>query len=219
MTIQELFENNVHIGHRKNNWNAKMRNFIFGKKGNFYFFDLEKTVAALEKVKIFLESAKVKNQKILFIGTKPQAEVVIEEEVEKTKNFFISGKWCAGLLTNFSEVRKRIDYYLNLKLQFESGEIRKYTKKEVAKFKKELEKLDILYRGVAEMKKRPDAIIVLDSVENELAIEEAKKMRIPIIAIADTNSDPDGIDFLVPGNDDSVKSVRFLCQKFLEFLK
>ncbi len=217
--IKDLFQNFVHIGHKADRWNPKMKPFLFTKKDGVHVFDLEKTAAGLEKAKKFISEAKLKNEKILFVGTKPQVSIEIQSQVAPTNHFYVDQKWIPGLLTNFNELRKRIDHYLNLKSQFESGEIKKYTKKEVAKFKKDLEKLDISYRGVAEMRKKPKAVVVLDAVTDHLAIAEAKNANLPIVAIVDANADPTGIDFPIPGNDDSIKSIRFLLKSLLESLK
>ena len=217
ISVETLFDNQVHIGHKKDSWNPKMRDYIFSQVNNIHIFDLEKTMKAMEEAKKIFLATRIKNGKILFVGTKPQISFVINKKLSDKKHFFVNEKWCPGLLTNFNEVRKRIDHYLKLKEQFESGEINKYTKKEVVKFKKELKKLESLYQGVAEMRKTPQLIVILDSVGNRLAIEEANKKNIPVIAIVDSNADPDGIDFVIPSNDDSVKSVGFLLENMLQW--
>jgi small subunit ribosomal protein S2 len=216
MKTEELFKNFVHIGHRTDLWNPKMKPFIYGQVEGIHIFDLEKTIVALEKAKNLIAATKLKNGKILFVGTKPQVSFVLKQKLETGKHFFIDEKWCPGLLTNFGEVRHRINHYLNLKSQFESGEIKKYTKKEVAKFKKELEKLNTRYHGVAEMRKAPDLLVVFDSVGNKLAIAEANTLKIPVIGVVDSNADPDNISFPIPANDDSVHSIGFLCDTLLQ---
>ena len=216
--IKDLLKNLVHIGHRSQSWNPKMRSFLYSKKNGVYIFDLEKTLEALEKTKKFLAAIKIQNEKVLFIGTKPQTALALREKLEGTNHFYVDQKWPPGLLTNFKGIRKRVDHYLNLKLQFESGEINKYTKKEIAHFKKELEKLDALYHGVQEMRNKPAIIIVLDAVINRLAIKEASRTGIGIVAIVDSNADPDNIDFPIPANDDSIKSIRFLLNELVQSL-
>lgn len=220
-TIKELFENHLHIGHRSDKWNPKMVNFIHTKKNRVHLFDLEQTKDAFEKAVSFLETIKKKNGKVLFVGTKPQTAFVLQnimKDLNEKKFFYVDKKWAPGLLTNFNEIRKRADYYLNLKSQFESGEINKYTKKEVAKFKKELEKLDASYHGVAEMRQKPDVVVVLDCVGNRLAIEEAVVSKIPVVGIVDTNADPDKIDYVIPANDDSVKAIRYAAKTLIAAL-
>lgn len=216
--VKDLFKNLVHIGHRTSLWNPKMKQFIHGMKNGAHVFDLKKTAEGLEAAEKFLKEAKENNKSILFVGTKPQASLVLKELIPDTRHFCVDEKWAPGLLTNFKELRKRIDHYLNLKSQFESGEIKKYTKKEVAKFKKDLEKLNKAYHGVAEMRKKPDVLVVLDAVGDLQAIREANVAKLAIVAITDTNADPDNIDFVIPANDDSVKSVRFLVENLLKSL-
>ncbi len=218
-TIKELFQNLVHIGHKTDKWNPKVRPFIHSKKNGTHIINLDKTKEALEKVQAFLKTVKSRNGKVLFVGTKPQVSLPLQETMKDTSFFYVDQRWSPGLLTNFDEIRKRADYYLNLKQQFESGEINKYTKKEVAQFKKELEKLDTAYHGVAEMRKKPDVVIVLDAIGNHLAIKEATLSHIPVIALIDTNADPDNIDFPIPANDDSVKSIRFLLKSMIQCLE
>ncbi|MCF7918204.1 30S ribosomal protein S2 [Candidatus Gracilibacteria bacterium] len=218
-TVKDLFKNFVHIGQRTDRWNPKMRQFLHGKEKGVHILNLEKTLERLEEVKKFLAATRLKNGKVLFVGTKPQSALVISKVLKGGNHFYVDEKWSPGLLTNFKELRKRIDYYLNLKSQFDSGEIKKYTKKEISKFKKELEKLDASYHGVAEMRKKPDVMIVLDAVINRLAIAEANIVHVPVVALVDSNANPDGIAFPIPANDDSVKSVRFLVEELLESLK
>lgn len=213
--IQDLFKHHVHIGHKTEKWNPKVKPFLHGSKNKVHVFNLESTVNALEDAKKFLASVKLKNGKVLVVGTKPQASFVLNQLMEGGKQHFVDQKWAPGLLTNFKELRKRIDHYLNLKGQFGSGEINKYTKKEIAKFKKDLEKLHISFHGVAEMRTKPEALIVLDAVGNRLAIEEARKCNIPVVAVIDSNADPDGIMYPIPGNDDSVKSLQYLLKALL----
>ena len=218
-TTTDLFTNNAHIGHRTSNWNPKMKPYIHGKVNGVHVFDLAQTEAALEKTKQFLAATKIKNAKVLFVGTKPQTSFILRNALEGTNHFSMCQKWQPGLLTNFKEIRKRIDYYLNLKSQFESGEINKYTKKEISEYKKDLVKLARVYEGVAEMRKKPDVIVVLDAVVDRLAIEEAGKAGVGVVALADSNANPDGIDFIIPGNDDSVDSIKFVLNEMITALK
>ncbi len=216
MTIKELFKNLVHIGHKPSRWNPKMKPYLFTKQNGIYIFDLEKTLESLKKAQNFLSSIKTKNGKVIFVGTKPQISLEIQSQVPQTNHYYVNQKWIPGLLTNFKEIRKRIDYYLNLKSQFENNEIQKYTKKEVSNFKKELEKLDASFSGVAEMRKKPDVAIILDGVTDQLAIEESRNVGIPVIVIVDANADPEGIDYPIPGNDDSIKSIHLILEKLIE---
>jgi small subunit ribosomal protein S2 len=218
-TENELFENLMHVGHISNKWNPKMKKFLCEKRNNIWAFDLEQTKKALEKTTQFLKAIKIQNKKLLFVGTKPQSSFLIQELVAPTKHFFIDKKWTPGFITNFKEIRNRVNYYLNLKSQFESGDINKYTKKEVSAFKKDLDKLEIAFGGVAEMRQRPDVIVVLDAVTDRLAIDEANNAGIAVIALTDANANPDGIDYIVPGNDDAIKSIRFFLKSVLKSLE
>lgn len=217
--VKDLFAKFLHVGHRTSSWNPKMKSYLHGDVNGVHVFDLEKTVESLDGVKKFLTASKLKNAKILFVGTKPQTSLLLQQKIQNGEHFYIDNKWQPGLLTNFNEIRKRIDFYLNLKSQFETGEINKYTKKEIAAYKKDLEKLEKMYSGVTEMRQKPDVLIVLDSVVDRLAIEEAAVAGLAIIAVADSNANPDKIDYLVPANDDSVDSLEFLIDYFLGCLK
>ncbi len=218
ISLKSLYENLVHIGQRAASWNPKMKPYLFGKKNGVHIFDLENTVESLEKAKKFLAAQKLQNKKALFVGTKPQIALVLQKQLDKKKFFYVDQKWQPGLLTNFKEIRRRIDYYSNLKSQFENGEINRYTKKEIAQKRKELEKLSALYHGVEEMRQKPAVVIVLDAVGDRLAINEATKAKVPVIAVCDSDANPDNIDIVIPGNDDSMKSIGFLLKNMVESL-
>ena len=212
---QTLFDNQVHIGHRTSKWNPKMKGFIFSTSNGTHVFDLTQTKDALEKAKKFLAAVKLQNGKVLFVGTKPQTALVLQKHLTNTDHLYIDQKWQPGLLTNFTEIRKRIDYYKNLQTQFETGEIHKYTKKEVAQKKKELDKLHKMYSGVKEIRKKPNLVVVFDAVVDRLAIQEANAAGVAVLAVADSNANPDGIDYLIPANDDSIQSIEFMMGEFL----
>ncbi|MCF7846888.1 MAG: 30S ribosomal protein S2 [Candidatus Gracilibacteria bacterium] len=216
--LKTLFENELHIGQRTSGWNPKMKPYLYSDFNGVHVFDLEKTAELLKKAQQFLKATKLQGKKILFVGTKPQTSLVLNALLAGKSQYLVDEKWQPGLLTNFKEIRKRIDHYLNLKSQFESGEIQKYTKKEISKYKKELEKLEMLYHGVGEMRKAPGAIVVLDAVVNRLAIEEATNSKIPVVAVLDSNADPDNVNYPIPANDDSVKSIRFILQSLVDSL-
>ncbi len=217
-TTQEMFENLVHVGHKAERWNPKMKTYLHTKKNGVWVFDLAKTEACLEKSTKFLKALKLQNKKVLFVGTKPQIAWKIQELVAPNEYYYVDKKWTPGLLTNFKELRKRVDYYLDLKDQFESGEINKYTKKEIAQFKKDLEKLEASYGGVAQMRSKPDAVIVLDAFTDRIGIDEANKAKIATVAVLDANADPEGVDYPIPANDDAVKAIEYMLNKMLEAL-
>ncbi len=215
-----LFAQDVHIGHRTFKWCPLMAPYIHEKMDGVHVFDLTKTAEALEKVTKLMETLKKQGGKVLFVGTKPQAAHVLQQQMgDDSKFYYIDQKWSPGLLTNFTELRRRIDFYLNLKSQFETGEINKYTKKEVAKFRKDLDKLHASYHGVAEMRKRPDIVVVLDAVGNRLAIAEANKCNVGVVAVCDSNADPRGVDYVIGGNDDSVKSLGVIVETLTAALR
>ena len=216
--VQSMFDALVHVGHKAEFWNPKMKPFLFAKKKGVWVFDLEKSADHLDKAEKFLKAIKLQNKKVLFVGTKPQAAYQIEKLIAGKGHYYVDKKWTPGLLTNFKELRRRIDHYLTLKSQFETGEINKYTKKEVAGFRKDLDKLHASYGGVAEMRSKPDVVIVLDAVVDRLAIDEAVNAKIATIAILDANANPDGVDFPIPGNDDALKSLDFLVNRLLDCL-
>ncbi len=216
--VTVLADNLVHIGHKSERWNPRMKPFLAGQKDGVHIFDLDQTSTMLDKAKAFLTAQKLANKKVLFVGTKEPIALEIQKVLKGSGHYYVDRKWTPGLLTNFKEIRRRVDYYLSLKSQFESGEISKYTKKEIAKFKKDLDKLEIAYGGVAEMRAKPDVVVVLDAVTDRIAIDEAKKGGAAVMAVADANADPRGIDYIVPGNDDSFKSIKYLLGQFLEAL-
>ena len=221
MEPKTLFENEVHLGHPTQDWNPKVRPFIHSASQGTHIFDLEKTIESLARVEKFLKALKLKGGKALFVGTKPQSAFILQQQLGAKNSglFFVDFKWAPGLLTNFSVIRKQVDAYLQLKSQFESGEIKKYTKKEIAGFRRQLTKLEKIYRGVAEMRKKPDVVIVLDGVVNHLALTEARKARCTTIGILDSNANPDLIDLPIPANDDSIKSICFLVQNMLKWME
>ncbi len=216
--LKPLFEAQLHLGGRTSGWNPKMKGFLHGQKNGVHVFDLEQTAECLDKAKKFLTAQKLQNKKVLFVGTKPQTALLLQELVATTGHYYVDQKWMPGLLTNFKEIRKRIDHYLNLKSQFETGEINKYTKKEVSQYKKELDKLEILYHGVGEMRQKPGVVVALDSVVNRLTIDESVVAGVPVVAVVDSNANPDGVNFPIPANDDSINAVRFLLENLVKSL-
>ncbi len=216
--VNQLFEHLAHVGHRADRWNPKMKNFLHAKINGVWVFDLEQTAERLEKAEQFLKAIKLQNKKVLFVGTKPQQAFLIEKTIAPKDLMYVDKKWTPGLLTNFKEIRKRVDHYLTLKSQFETGEINKYTKKEVSKFKKDLEKLEASYGGIGQMRSKPDVVVVLDAKTDRIAIEEAHNAGIATVAILDANADPDRVDYPIPANDDSIKSLQFIIDKILAAL-
>lgn len=217
--VKKMFEAGVHFGHKKSNWSPKMKPYIFGFRNNVYIIDLEQTAKKLEKALIFAKDIKRKDGKILFVGTRPQCQELIKNLGENIKMPYIIFRWIGGLLTNYTVIRKRVDYLLELEKKEASGELKKYTKKEQHDFQKEIDKLKKKFEGIKSLDKLPDAIFVLSVKEQSTAIREAKRKNIPVIALVDTNCDPCLVDYPIPCNDDAISSLKFMVEQFEKALK
>jgi small subunit ribosomal protein S2 len=218
LTIQQLLEAGVHLGHKTLRWNPKMKKYIFGKRDSIHIIDLTQTLeltnVALEKVYNTIAN----NGKILFVSTKKQASEAIAEVAKETGQYFVNYRWLGGMLTNWNTIQNSIKRLKKLNDQL-SKENLGFTKKEILKFGKEKEKLQRSLGGIAEMKKTPDLIFIIDTNIESLAVAEAKKLSIPIIAVLDTNSDPTDIDFPIPGNDDARRSINLYCELLKDTIK
>ncbi len=208
--IKELLEAGVHFGHQTKRWNPKMKKFIFGERSGIYIIDLEKTVECLNQARDFLYDVAVKGGSVLFVGTKRQAQDTIEAEAKRAGVFYVNNRWLGGLLTNFQTVKKSVERLKSLEKMGEDGTFDLLTKKEVASLNKEKEKLLKDLRGIKEMKQHPQAVFIVDTQKEDNAVREANRLKIPVVALIDTNSDPDKVDFPIPGNDDALKSIRLV---------
>ena len=208
--IKRLLEAGVHFGHQTKRWNPKMKKFIFGQKIGIYIIDLEKTVECLERARIFLSEVISQGKSVLFVGTKKQAQEIIQEEARRCESFFVDYRWIGGLLTNYQTVRKNVQRFKDIEEMEKDGRIKKFTKKEIGKFMKEKEKLRRNLLGILEMDRLPGVLFVVDPKKEETAILEANRLNIPVIALIDTNCDPDKINYPIPGNDDALKSIRLV---------
>lgn len=217
--IKELLEAGVHFGHQTKRWCPKMKRFIFGQRSGIYIIDLEKTVQCLDEARNFIKDITVRGGKVLFIGTKKQAQMIIEEEAVKSEMFFVKNRWSGGLLTNFQTVRKSLNRLKEIEKMQEDGTWENLKKKEIASLTKERDKLLFNFGGVREMKEMPQAVFIVDPKKEEIAVREAYKLGIPIVAIIDTNCDPDMIDFPIPGNDDALKSIRIITNLLAESVR
>jgi len=215
---QEMFENAVHVGHRTQKWNPRMKKYLYGEKDGVHVINLEKTAEGLERALAFLEKLASEGKNVLFVSTKPQSLKLIEESAKSCGMPYVVSRWIPGLITNFSTLKNRIKYFVNLKAEMASGEFDKYTKKEAAKLKKIIDTLELSLGGVQNLRGVPDAIFVIDTVRDQIAVKEAKVVGIPLIAITDSNSDPTVIDYAIPGNDDALKSLTFLVGKVVASL-
>ncbi len=208
--LQDMLEAAVHFGHKTQKWNPKMKKFLFGSKNSIHIIDLNKTQDALMKAAEYLKLNAASGKKVLLVCTKPQAAGLITSAAEATQMPYVVHKWMGGLLTNFSTIKQRIRYFKKLRDDEQSGEFEKYTKKEASQFKKDILKLQASLGGVRDLEKLPDVVFVADVVRDKIAVDEAKKLKIPVVAIVDSNSDPDGIAYPIPGNDDAIKSLTYL---------
>ena len=209
-TPKQLIDAACHFGHRKEKWNPKMKNLLFGVRRGIHIFDLEKTHAALQKAVDELKSLQKSGKTILFVSTKLQSLVAIERISKTLGQPVVTKKWVPGLLTNWSTIKNRIKYFLDLQQSFRTGEIEKYTKKEQTALRKELMKLEAGFSGVSSMKGLPDAVFIVDAVRDHVAVLEAKKLSIPVFGICDSNADPDNFKVFIPCNDDAVKSIEII---------
>lgn len=210
ITLKRLIENGVHYGHQTRKWNPKMGKYIFCPKNGIYIIDLNKTKLAVEESYAKLKEIVLNGGKVLLVGTKDNAKEVVKEEAERSGSFYINNRWLGGTLTNFKTIRTRIRKLKDLETAQEEGDWDKLPKKEASRLTKEKDKLAKNLEGIKEMVKVPNALIVVDPTDDHIAVLEARKLNIPVFAICDTNCDPDGIDYVIPGNDDASKSVKLL---------
>jgi len=210
VTMKDLLEAGVHFGHQTRRWNPKMGRYIYGERGGIYIIDLQQTVRALDEATQFVEKLAGQGRHVLFVGTKRQAQDAVREEAERCGMFWVNQRWPGGLLTNFRTIRQSIGRLDELTRMEESGETAALPKKHQARLRKEMARLVKYFQGIRSMKHLPGAIFIIDSRKEKIAVNEARKLGIPTIAVCDTNSDPDVIDFPVPGNDDAIRSVRLI---------
>lgn len=208
--IKQLLEAGVHFGHQSKRWNPKMKQFIFGERMGVYIIDLEKTVDCLNKARDFLGEMAKKGEMILFVGTKKQAQGIIKEEAERAGMYYVNERWLGGLLTNFQTIKKRISRLKEIQDMQETGEIEKFTKKETASIEKELSRLKKSLWGIRDISNLPGCMFVVDPKKEQTAIKEAKRLGIPIVALIDTNCNPEDVDYPIPGNDDAIKAIKLI---------
>ena len=208
--VKELLEAGVHFGHQTHRWNPKMRRFIYGEKNGIYILDLEKTARSLNEAREFLRKIASEGGAVLFVGTKRQAQSIISEEALRCGQFYVCTRWLGGLLTNFQTVRKSIERMKTLQSWKEDGTMDSMKKKEAARAGKELSKLEKVLSGIQNMPRLPKAIYVIDAKREETAVKEAIRLGIPVVSLVDTNSDPDPISYVIPGNDDAIRSIKLV---------
>ncbi len=208
ISIKQLLEAGVHFGHQTRRWNPKMKPFIFGKRNGVHIIDLQKTLQLFKEAVDFLTQLAAQGKTVLFVGTKSQAQETVEEEARRCGMYWVNNRWLGGLLTNFPTVQNSIKRYRELESMRDNGHYEKLSKKEVARLERERKKLEKNLLGIKDIDRCPDALFVVDSKQETIAIREAARLKIPIVAIVDTNSDPDLIDYLIPGNDDALRAIK-----------
>lgn len=216
ISMKQLLEAGVHFGHQTRRWNPKMAPYIFTDRNGIYIIDLQKTVRKVEDAYEFVKSLSGSGETILFVGTKKQAQEAVKEEAERCGMFFVNQRWLGGMLTNFQTIRRRIDRLHELERMETSGRMNLLPKKEVAELLHEKERLTKFLGGIKDMRKLPGALFIIDPRKERIAVAEARKLAIPIVAIVDTNCDPDEVDYIIPGNDDAIRAVKLLTGKMAE---
>jgi small subunit ribosomal protein S2 len=213
IAMKDLLEAGVHFGHQTRRWNPKMKPYIFQERNGIYIIDLQKTVLALREVYAVVRQMSRDGKVILFVGTKKQAQDAMKEEALRAGTYFVNQRWLGGMLTNFSTIQKRIARLRELEGMRDQGTFDMLPKKEVSRLTEELDKLERFLGGIKDMHRLPDALFIIDPKKEEIAVKEARKLKIPIIAVIDTNCDPDVIDYPIPGNDDAIRAVKLMVSK------
>ena len=210
VSMKQLLEAGVHFGHQTRRWNPKMAEYIFTERNGIYIIDLQKTVKKVEEAYMFVRDVAEAGDSVLFVGTKKQAQESIKEEAERVGMYYVNSRWLGGMLTNFATIKTRIERLAQLRKMEEDGTFNLLPKKEVVKLNLEIDKLEKYLGGIKEMKKLPGALFIVDPRKERNAVAEARKLHIPIVAIVDTNCDPDEIDYVIPGNDDAIRAVKLI---------
>ena len=218
ISMKQLLEAGVHFGHQTRRWNPKMKKYIFVERNGIYIIDLQKTVRKLEEAYSFMKQVGEEGGKVLFVGTKKQAQDAIKEEAERSGNYYINQRWLGGTLTNFGTIQKRVNRMKQIERMEEDGTFDVLPKKEVVQLKKQHERLVKFLGGIRDMNGLPDVMFVVDPRKERIAVAEAMKLNIPIVGIVDTNCDPDEIDYVIPANDDAIRAVKLLTGKMADAL-
>ena len=212
-TIKELLEAGAHFGHQTSRWHPRMKKYIFTKRNGIHIIDLEQTAAMLTKASDFIKEVVANGGKILFVGTKKQAQAIIQEEAKRAGMFYVNQRWIGGTLTNFAAIQSRIDYLVRLEDQQAKGELARLPKKEAQKLTEEIEQMNAQLGGIKEMTTLPDALFIVDPSKERIAIAEAQRVGIPVVAMVDTNCNPDEIDAPIPSNDDAIRAIKLVTSK------
>jgi len=216
ITMKQLLEAGVHFGHQTKRWNPKMKPYIFGARNGIYIVDLQKTVRYFRTAYQFIQDTVASGDRVLFVGTKKQAQDAIMEESLRAGQYFVNNRWLGGMLTNFSTIKASIDRLKKIEAMAADGTLEQYTKKEALQLEREREKLEKNLGGIKNMTKLPGAVFIIDPKKEAIAVQEANKLGIPVVAVVDTNCDPDNIDFIIPGNDDAIRAIRLFASHMAE---
>ncbi len=219
VTMKQLLEAGVHFGHQSRRWNPKMKPYIYTERNGIYIVDLKKTLRLLRDATRFIREGVAQGAEVLYVGTKKQARDIVRESADECGMHYVNNRWLGGLLTNFKTIRKSVLRLLELEKMFEDGSINQYVKKEQAALSREMEALRKNLNGIKKMNKMPDIIFIVDPSKEQIAIQEARKLGIPIVAVVDTNCDPDDIDWVIPGNDDAIRSIKLMCGAVCEAVR
>src|SRR2546425_6531034 len=214
--MKELLEAGVHFGHQTKRWNPKMKEYIFGERNGIYIIDLNKTVKRFREAEEFVTNLAADGKTVLFVGTKRQAQDVISEEAQRCGMYFVNQRWLGGLLTNFTTIQRSLGRLRDLEAMVTDGRYDNLSKKEIARNEKEKRKLLKNLEGIRHMSRLPDAVFVVDTRKEKIAVDEARKLKIPVIGVVDTNCDPDEVDFIIPGNDDALRAIRLFASKIAD---
>ncbi len=216
ITMKQLLEAGVHFGHQTRRWNPKMKPYIFGARNGIYIIDLQKTVRLFKKAYTFVQDTCASGQSVLFVGTKKKAQDAIYEEASRAGQFYVNQRWLGGMLTNFSTIKQSIERMNHIGAVLEKPEETNYTKKELVNLQRQYEKLSKNLAGIRDMKRLPGAVFIVDPKKENIAVKEARKLRVPIVAIVDSNCDPDEVDYVIPGNDDAIRAIRLFAAKMAD---
>jgi len=216
ISMKLLLEAGVHFGHQTNKWNPKMKPYIFGARNNIYIIDLQQTVGMFQAAYNFVVDTVSQGKEILFVGTKKQSQEAIREEASRCGMPYVNQRWLGGMLTNFVTVKKSVDRLNSLNKMFSDDSIKAFPKKEITKLQKEMEKLENVLGGIKNMKSHPSAVFIVDPNRERITVQEAKKLKVPLVAIVDTNCDPTDIDYIIPGNDDAIRAIKLFASKFAD---
>jgi small subunit ribosomal protein S2 len=215
-TIKQLLEAGAHFGHQTSRWHPKMKSYIFTRRNDIHIIDLQQTASLLEKACSFVKQIVGEGGTVLFVGTKKQSQEAIETEAKRCGMYFVNKRWLGGTLTNFSTIQRRIDYLVRLENQKARGDFNRLPKKEAQKFEEEIEKLNRNVGGFKEMTSLPSVLFIVDPTKEDIALEEAKRLEIPVVAIVDTNCNPEDIDYPIPANDDAIRAIKLVCSKIAD---